>query len=77
MQFLTPQFTPTELACKSEPHGQLPVDATAEQVSNRIVDIDEAGEDCRQKLEHLKTKIEVYKEVTDQVNSGKLKLKTP
>lgn len=71
MQFLSPTFTPSELACMGEPHGQLPVDATAQQVSTRIVDIDQAGEDCRQKLDHVKTKIDVYAEVTAQVNAGK------
>jgi transcription elongation factor Elf1 len=71
VQFLSPTFTPSELACKGEPTGQLAVDATAQQVSNRIVDIDEAGEDCRQKLDHVATKIDVYKEVADQINSGK------
>jgi hypothetical protein len=71
VQFLSPTFTPSELACKGEPQGQLPVDSTAQQVSDRIVDIDEAGEDCRQKLDHVKTKIDVYKEVADQINAGK------
>jgi hypothetical protein len=71
VQFLTPTFTPSELVCPGEPQGQLPVDATAQQVSDRIVDIDEAGETCRQKLDHVKTKIEVYKEVADQISAGK------
>lgn len=71
MEFLTPTFTQSELTCKGEPHGQLAVDATAQQVSDRITDIDEAGEDCRQRLDHVKTKIDVYKEVADQINSGK------
>jgi transcription elongation factor Elf1 len=71
VQFLSPTFTPSELACKGEPQGQLPVDSTAQQVSDRIVDIDEAGEDCRQKLDHVKTKIDVYKEVTDAINAGR------
>lgn len=76
MQFLSATFTPSELTCKGEPKGQLPADSTAQQVADRIVDIDESGEDCRQKLDHVKTKVEVYKEVADQINAGK-KLKKP
>lgn len=71
MGFLTPKFTPSELTCKEAPRGQLPANATNGQVADRVVDIDEAGEDCRQRLDHVKTKIEVYKEVADEINAGK------
>lgn len=71
MQFLSPTFNPSELTCKGEPTGQLPATASTEQAAGRIVDIDEAGEDCRQKLDHVKTKIDVYAEVTAEINAGK------
>lgn len=40
-------------------------------VGDRIIDIDEAGEDCRQKLARAKMKVEVFDEVVAQVNAGK------
>ncbi len=51
---------------KTATRGQLPQTATNEQVSNRITDIDHAGEDCRQKLDKVKTKIEVFDEIVAQ-----------
>jgi hypothetical protein len=63
VEFLTPTFQSAELTCEREPQGQLPKTATNEQVSNRITDIDHAGEDCRQKLDKAKMKIEVFNEI--------------
>ncbi|USM11573.1 hypothetical protein vBCbaSRXM_128 [Citromicrobium phage vB_CbaS-RXM] len=69
VEWLTPNFRPDELVCMGVPRGQLPSDASAEQVSLRIEGIDEAGEDCRQKLERAKLKIEVTEEVVNEMNS--------
>jgi hypothetical protein len=35
------------------------------------VDIDEAGEDCRQKLARVKMKVEIYDEIVAEANAGK------
>jgi hypothetical protein len=53
------------------PRGQLPQGASNEQVSGRIVDMDEAGEDCRQKLSRVKMKTEVFQEVVAEVNADR------
>lgn len=71
LQFLTPKFQPDELVCKDAPRGQLPLTATNEQVSGRIIDNDDAGEDCRQKLAHAKMKVETFNEVVADINAGK------
>jgi uncharacterized metal-binding protein len=71
IEFLSPTFQPGELECKAAPRGQLPATATNEQVSERIIGIDEAGEDCRHKLERAKMKVEVFNEVVAEVNAGK------
>jgi hypothetical protein len=73
VEFLTPTFQSAELTCAREPKGQLPSTATNEQVSNRIVDIDEAGEDCRQKLDRTKMKIEVFNEIVEQQKAASQK----
>lgn len=70
-EFLTPKFTDAELTCARAPKGQLPPTATNGQVSDRIIDNDEAGEDCRQKLDRAKMKVQVFNEVVDQVNAHK------
>ena len=66
--FLTPTFQSAELECLNRPRGQLPATATVEQVNDRIVDIDEAGEDCRQKLARARMKVEVFNEVVTEMN---------
>ena len=71
MEFLTPTFRSDELVCMEAPRGQLPADATNGQVAQRIVGIDEAGEDCRQRLARIKMKVEVFNEVVAEVNAGK------
>lgn len=71
VEFLTPTFQSGELECKEAPRGQLPADATNGQVAERIIGIDEAGEDCRQKLARAKMKVEVFNEVVAEVNAGK------
>lgn len=53
------------------PAGQLPRTATNGQVSDRVTGIDEAGEDCRQRLDRVKTKIEIFNEVVAAINAGK------
>jgi hypothetical protein len=62
-EFLTPTFQSAELACERNPKGQLPPGTTNEQAANRITDIDHAGEDCRQKLDRVKMKVEVFDEI--------------
>lgn len=71
MEFLTPTFQSGELECRDAPRGQLPDTATNEVVADRIIGIDEAGEDCRQKLARAKMKVEVFNEVVAEVNAGK------
>lgn len=53
------------------PRGQLPATATNGEVADRIIGIDEAGEDCRQRLARAKMKVEVFNEVVAEVNKGK------
>jgi hypothetical protein len=53
------------------PAGQLPTTATNGTVSDRIAGIDESGEDCRQRLGRVKTKIEIFNEVVATINAGK------
>lgn len=50
--------------------------ATAEQVSQRIRGIDEAGEDCRQRLDRVRMKIEVTEEVVAEMNARNGKKKS-
>lgn len=71
MQFLTPTFRSDELTCKDAPKGQLPKTATNGDVSNRIIDTDEAGEDCRQNLARVRMKVDVFNDVVAQLNAGK------
>lgn len=61
VEFLTPEFREDELTCKDAPSGQLPYTASAAEVAARIVGIDEAGEDCRQKLSTIRQKIDNFK----------------
>ena len=75
IEFITPNLQSDELICLDRPRGQLPQGATNGQVSERIVDIDEAGEDCRQKLNRTRMKIEVFKEVVDEMNEANKKTK--
>lgn len=71
VEFLTPTFQSAELECARAPRGQLPQTASNGVVSERITAIDEAGEDCRQKLDRAKMKIEVFNEVVAEVNKKK------
>lgn len=68
---MTPTFQSGELDCKDVPRGQLPANATNGQVAERIIGIDEAGEDCRQKLARAKMKVDVFNEVVAEMNAGK------
>lgn len=69
MEFLTPTFQSAELECREPPRGQLPATATNAAVADRIIGIDEAGEDCRQKLARAKMKVEVFNEVVAEMNA--------
>lgn len=69
LEYVTPKFQPDELKCKDAPKGQLPYTAPAEIVGERFRASDEAGEDCRQKLNRARMKIEVTGEIIDQLNS--------
>jgi hypothetical protein len=53
------------------PAGQLPSDTALAIAIERVVGIDEAGEDCRQRLDRVKTKIEIFNEVVAAINAGK------
>lgn len=70
MQFLTPTFRSADFECADAPRGQLPATATNGDVATRIVGIDEAGEDCRQKLGRVKMKVEVFNEVVADLNKN-------
>lgn len=71
MEFLTPKFRSDELTCIDGPTGLLPYDAAAAIVSMRIKGIDEAREDCRQKLNRVRMKIEVTDEIVSEMNARK------
>ncbi len=71
IQFLAPTFRSDELTCTAAPRGQLPATATNGDVSNRFIDTDEAGENCRQALARVQMKVEVFKDVIAQMNAGK------
>lgn len=73
VEFLTTKFRPDELTCSDAPRGQLPATADAETVSQRVRGIDEAGEECRQKLARARMKIEVTEEIVAEINAGKKK----
>lgn len=68
VEFLTPTFQSAELECRDAPRGQLPATATNGMVAERIIGIDEAGEDCRQKLARAKMKVDVFNEVVAEMN---------
>lgn len=71
VEFLTPTFQPAELVCADAPRGQLPSNTALVTALERVVGIDEAGEDCRQRLARAKMKMEVFNEVVAEVNKGK------
>jgi len=71
VEFLTPTFRSDELVCMDAPAGQLPSDTALVTAIERVVGIDEAGEDCRQRLDRVKTKIEIFNEVVAAINAGK------
>lgn len=75
MEFLTPKFRSDELVCMDAPRGQLPANATNGQVNERVTGIDEAGEDCRQKLKRVKAKTEIFEEVVAEINKSNPKKK--
>jgi hypothetical protein len=66
VEFLTPTFQKSELVCEGNPKGQLPPGTSNGQASTRITDIDHAGEDCRQKLDKVHTKIDVFNDIVSQ-----------
>lgn len=68
VEFLTPTFQSAELTCARAPRGQLPATASNGAVTDRVVAIDEAGEDCRQKLDRAKMKVETFNEVVAELN---------
>lgn len=53
------------------PRGQLPSDASLASAIERVIGIDEAGEDCRQRLARARMKVEIFNEVVAAVNAGK------
>jgi hypothetical protein len=52
------------------PAGQLPSDASNAQVAQRVTGIDEAGEDCRQRLNRARMKIKTFNEVVAEINAA-------
>ena len=71
MQFVMPRFQPDELRCLEAPRGQLSAEASAALVAERIRRIDEAGEDCRNRLMAVASKIEAAQSIVEQVNETK------
>jgi hypothetical protein len=71
VEFLTPKLPPADLVCMDAPRGQLPSTATNGDVADRIITLDESGEDCRQRLARVRLKIETFNEVVAEVNAGK------
>lgn len=67
-QLITPNLKLSELQCKDAPIGQLKDDASLAEVSLRIIAIDEAGEDCRQKLRRAYENVRIFKEVVAERN---------
>lgn len=65
------KFQPAELVCADAPRGQLPYTTPAGAVSTRIAAIDEAGEDCRQRLARVRMKVEVADEIVAEMNKKK------
>lgn len=70
IQFISPKLQSAELTCLDRPHGQLAPDASNGVVAQRIVDVDEAGEDCRQKLNVVRLKIDIFNEVVKEMNEA-------
>ena len=70
IQFISPKLQSVELTCLDRPHGQLAPDASNGVVAQRIVDVDEAGEDCRQKLNVARLKIDIFNEVVAEMNAA-------
>jgi hypothetical protein len=75
IQFISPKLQSAELTCLDRPHGQLAPDASNGVVAQRIVDVDEAGEDCRQKLNVARLKIDIFNEVVKEMNAANEKKK--
>ena len=68
LEFVSPKFQSDDLNCADAPRGQLPYTAPASVVAERFRATDEAGEDCRQKLNRARMKIEVTEEIVNQLN---------
>ncbi len=68
-EFVTTTFRADQLVCDDAPSGQLPEGATNEDVANRFIDTEAAGEDCRQKLGRVRMKVEVTQEVLAEINA--------
>jgi hypothetical protein len=66
--FLTPPIDPTTIVCTDAPKTPLPTTASNADVANRIIDIDQAGENCRQMVNRVHDKIEAFDSIVDQVN---------
>lgn len=67
MEWQLPKFRKDEVVCAKAPTGQLAPNADAETVSLRIKNIDQAGEDCRQKLNAIRRILESVERVTGKV----------
>lgn len=68
MQFLTPNLPSADLVCKDAPRGLLPSEASNAMVAERIIGIDEAGEDCRQRLDRIRMRVEIFNEIVAEMN---------
>lgn len=69
MGFLTPPIDPATMVCTPAPNTAMPIGATNDNAKQRIIDIDQAGEDCRQKLNRAHDKLEAFNSIVDQVNA--------
>jgi hypothetical protein len=67
MEWQLPKFRKDEVECMPAPTGQLAPQADAETVSTRIKNIDEAGENCRQKLNAIRRIFQSIERVTGKI----------
>lgn len=67
MEWQLPKFRKDEVTCQAAPTGQLAPNVDAETVSLRIKNLDQAGENCRQKLNAIRRILESIERVTGKI----------
>lgn len=73
--FLKPPVQSADLVCQDSPKGVLPHGTSTQVAAERIVGIDEAGEDCRQVVHRSHDKLKVYEEIVEQLNKNGIKVR--